>query len=166
MKKVLVIGCCGSGKSTFSKRLSEKLNIEPIHLDQHYWRRNWEETSKEEWKEKVKKLVERDEWIMDGNYGGTFNIRFRKADTVFYLERSKWFCLYRVIKRVIKYKGHVRPDMVEGCEERFDWSFMKYVYSFNKYHKPIIDDYLMSFDGVKHVLKSDKECRMFLSNLK
>ena len=163
MKRVLVIGCCGSGKSTFSKKLSEKLNIETIHLDQYYWKKDWVETDNKEWREKVKELAKKDEWIMDGNYGGTFDIRFPKADMIILLDNSKWVCLYRVIKRIIKYNGKVRPDMPDGCRERFDRKFLKYVYSFNNDHQPIIDSYLSLFTHKQqYILKSNKASNKFI----
>ena len=71
MKKVLVIGCCGAGKSTFSKTLQSILKLELIHLDQYYHKPNWEEPEKEQWEGIVNNLVQKPSWIMDGNYKGT-----------------------------------------------------------------------------------------------
>ena len=68
MQKVLVIGCCGSGKSTFSKKLQSILNVELIHLDQYYHKPNWEEPKKEEWERRVNNLIQKPSWIMDGTY--------------------------------------------------------------------------------------------------
>jgi len=59
MKRVMVIGCCGAGKSTFSRKLAEITKLETIHLDQYYWKPNWEETDKVEWKTIVTKLSNR-----------------------------------------------------------------------------------------------------------
>jgi len=71
MKKVLAIGCYGAGKSTFSKKLQSILKLELIHLDQYYYKPNWEEPEKEQWKQTVNNLVQKPSWIMDGNYKGT-----------------------------------------------------------------------------------------------
>ena len=102
MKKVLVIGCCGAGKSTFSRKLHNIINLELIHLDQYYHKPNWEEPEKREWEGIVNNLVQKLSWIMDGNYKGTFDIRFKEADTIIYLDYSTLKCLWRVIKRIIK----------------------------------------------------------------
>src|SRR5688572_30960534 len=76
MKRILVIGSGGAGKSTFARRLGKILSIEVIHLDSIYWRPGWIETPKQEWKKRVEHLIAGDSWIMDGNYSGTLQLRF------------------------------------------------------------------------------------------
>jgi len=127
MKKVIVIGSGGSGKSTFARELGERTGIEVIHLDQEYWRPNWEKTPTDEWEAKVAAMLERDSWIMDGNFGGTREMRMRAADTIIFLDLPRHICLYRILKRTIKYYGRSRPDMTEGCNERFDLEFILWV---------------------------------------
>ena len=127
----MVIGCCGAGKSTFSKALHAITRLELIHLDQHYWKPDWEETDSEQWRATVQELAGRPAWIIDGNYGGTLDIRIERADTIIYLDYPTWKCLWRVIKRILKYRGRERPDMPKGCRERFDWNFLHYVATFN-----------------------------------
>jgi adenylate kinase family enzyme len=78
----MVIGCSGSGKSSFSRKLSIKLKLPLIHLDQKYWKPGWVEPEKAEWKRKMEKLVEKEKWVLDGNYGGTMNIRIERADAI------------------------------------------------------------------------------------
>ena len=167
MKRVLVIGCCGSGKSTFSKKLQSKLNIELIHLDQHYWQEHWVEPSKDEWVNKVEQLVERDEWIMDGNYGGTMSLRMEKADTILFLDYSTSKCLWRVVKRTIQHYDTERPDMPKGCKERFDLDFIRYVTRFNTVQRKSILERLNHFKNDKRieVFKRDKDAEGFLKTL-
>ena len=88
MKRVMVIGCGGAGKSTFSKKLGQLTGLEVIHLDQYYWKPNWEESDKEEWNQLATQLATKPSWIMDGNYGGTMDIRIARADTIIYLDFS------------------------------------------------------------------------------
>jgi len=64
MKRVMVIGCSGAGKSTFSKRLHSITKIEVIHLDQYYWKPNWVESNTEEWTKTAEALIQKEEWIM------------------------------------------------------------------------------------------------------
>ncbi len=92
MKKIIVIGSGGAGKSTFSRRLGEVTGIPVIHLDQLYWRPNWEKTPAPEWEAAVAELVRGETWIMDGNFGGTREIRMRAADTN-HLSRHPTPCL-------------------------------------------------------------------------
>ena len=86
MKKVLVIGICGAGKSTLIQILSKKFDLPIIHLDQHYWKDGWVEPSKEEWNQKLNSLLNNEKWVMDGNYSSSFDIRFPAADTLIYLD--------------------------------------------------------------------------------
>ena len=138
MQRVLVIGCSGVGKSTLSHQLADAWQLPLIHLDQGYWEAGWIESDKKIWRAKVAQHVLAERWIMDGNYGGTMDLRMAKADLVVWLDYSRWICLWRVIKRTLKYHGKTRPDMTDGCPERFDWPFLVYIYDFAKKHRPRI----------------------------
>ena len=167
LQKILVIGCCGAGKSTFSKKLHSILNLEIIHLDQYYHKPNWEEAEEDEWKKIVNSLVQKPSWIMDGNYGGTFDVRFKEADTIIYLDYSTILCFWRVIRRIVKHHGKVRPDMPEGCKERFDLEFLYFVLTFNrKFRKGIIQKLNLVKDEKKvQVFKTDKQADKFLGQI-
>ena len=130
IKKIMIIGSPGSGKSTFSRKLSEITGIPLIHLDKEFWNNGWVETPREEWVKKQNCLISRDEWILDGNYGSTMDIRLERADTVFCFKLSRAVCLLSYFKRVITNIGKVRADMPEGCPEKLDFEFMKYIWKF------------------------------------
>ena len=163
----MVIGCCGSGKSTFSMKLRKKLKLPLIHLDQYYWRPNWTETPKGEWENIVKKLASKEDWIIDGNYGKTLDLRFERADTIIYLDVSTIKCLYRVLKRIWKYHGTERPDMPQGCKERFDFDFLHYVAVFNLMRRRKMLDRLNILKEHKQVviIKDDVDIHNFLSEI-
>ncbi|MEZ4883558.1 MAG: hypothetical protein R3E32_02385 [Chitinophagales bacterium] len=93
MKKILVIGSGGSGKSTLSLQLQKILQIPLIHLDEYYWCANWVESTKSEWEQKVRQLMEGETWIMDGNYSSTLELRLTKADTVIFLDFPRIKCI-------------------------------------------------------------------------
>ncbi len=82
MRRILVLGSGGAGKSTFTRQLSEKIGLPVIHLDSYFWNSGWVETPKDEWIPLVCELSRRSEWIMDGNYSGTIHVRLKHADTV------------------------------------------------------------------------------------
>jgi adenylate kinase family enzyme len=124
----MVIGVSsGVGKSTFARKLSAALNIEVYHLDALYWKPGWAEAPLEEFAAAQKKIVCNDQWIIEGNYSNTFEIRVEQADTIFYLELPLLICLYRVIKRWFQNIGRTRSDMGEGCNEKIDWDFIKFI---------------------------------------
>ena len=164
LQKILVIGCCGAGKSTFSKKLQLILNLEIIHLDQYYHKPNWEEPQQEEWKKIVNKLVQKSSWIMDGNYSETMDVRIKSADTIIYLDYPILKCFWRVMIRIFKYHGLVRSDMANGCKEQFDLEFLHFVLTFNSKNRKEI---LKRLDSAKenkkvYIFKSDKEADLFL----
>src|SRR5688572_22342824 len=109
MERVLVIGSGGAGKSTFAKRLAERLGLPLVHLDAIYWRDGWIETPKEEWRGIVARLIGEPRWVMDGNYGGTMDMRLAAADTVIFLDMPRVVCLWRVVKRYFQFRGHAHP---------------------------------------------------------
>ncbi|MBT2638920.1 MULTISPECIES: DNA topology modulation protein [unclassified Bacillus (in: firmicutes)] len=136
MEKVIIIGCGGAGKSTLSRKLGEIRNIKVYHLDALYWKPGWEMTAKNEWETLIKQVIEKDSWIMDGNYGSTIDMRAQAADTIIFLDYSAPRCLYGVFKRRIMYHGRTRPDMNEGCPERLDWDFIKWVAKYKREKAP------------------------------
>lgn len=136
MKKIMVIGSPGSGKSTFSRELAEITGLPLIHLDKLFWRPGWVHCSREEFDRLLTAELEKDRWIIDGNYSRTIELRLKYADTVIFFDYPRRVCLWRVIKRILGGRGNVRPDMGEGCPERLDFEFLKYVWNFNKTELP------------------------------
>ena len=168
MKKVLVIGSSGAGKSTFARRLGKITGIEIVHLDKLHWKPNWTEPSKEEWRIVVENLVKRDSWILDGNFSSTMKIRVAACDTVVFLEMPRVVCIWRVLKRIVVYRRGERPDMAEGCGEKFDWTFIKWIWNYPKQSKPKIESILEQYRNEKTIiyLKSNQEIENFLCKIK
>ncbi|MFH0348550.1 DNA topology modulation protein [Bacillus sp. SW14] len=167
MKKVVLIGSGGSGKSTLARQLGEKLNINVYHLDSLFWKPNWVGVPKEEQRKVQNDLVKKEDWIIDGNYGGTMDIRLNSADTIIFLDIDRKICTYRAFKRIIKYRNKTRPDMGEGCEERFELDFFKWIWNYPKTKRPVILKRLEQLSEHKEViiLKSPKEVQKFLENV-
>jgi adenylate kinase family enzyme len=167
MKKIIVIGSSGAGKSTFARRLGEATGLEVIHLDRLYWKPNWTETPKDEWRKTVERIVRGDSWIIDGNFGGTLEPRFEACDTVIFLEMPPAVCVYRILKRVVFYRPGRRPDMADGCHEKFDWEFLKWVWNFPKRSQPKIEAQIDRFQDTKTIirLRSKGEVENFLANI-
>lgn len=164
MKKVVIIGSGGAGKSTLARQLSEKLAIDVYHLDKLFWQPNWVLSSREKQREIQSKLVKLESWIIDGNYGSTFDIRLPAADTIIFLDIPRVICIYRAFKRVLQYRNRTRPDMGEGCEERYDLEFFKWIWDFPKKRRPELIKRLDYFSAEKRIiiLSSLKEVKKFI----
>lgn len=120
MKRIMIIGSCGSGKTTLSKQLHKILNLPLIHLDQINWRDNWTTVGREEFDSQLKQEIEKPAWIIDGNYNRTIPLRLEKCDTVIYLDYPRFTYVLGIIKRVVTGYGKSRDDMGGNCPERFD----------------------------------------------
>ena len=166
-KKIMVIGCGGSGKTTFSQEISKILGIDVIHLDLLFWKPGWVETEKSKWKQIVKEISSQKQWIIDGNYGSTIDIRLSAADTIIFLDMSRFSCLWRVLNRRILFNGKARLDICEGCPESLSWEFVKWIWTFPKLKRPGLLEKLAACKNKKNVifLRSNKEIKSFLENL-
>lgn len=167
MQKILLIGSGSSGKSTLAHELGARLGIDVHHLDALLWKPNWTPATRQEQIAIQSELIERDSWIIDGNYGGTLDLRVDAADTVVFLDLPRTVCTYRVLKRMLKYRGKTRPDMGPDCEERFDPKFLKWVWGYPKSQRPDVLNLLQSVPAEKQVimLDSQKQVRDFLTRV-
>lgn len=128
MKKIIVAGVsAGVGKSTFASKLAKKLEIPVHHLDTYYWQSGWIERDTEEFRKDQQQLVKRETWIIEGNYSSSMGIRLAEADTFIYLELPLRVCIYRALKRWVVNYGKTRPDMADGCVEKMDKEFIKFI---------------------------------------
>lgn len=131
-----------------------------------YWQSGWIETLKDEWVKKQDELTSGSEWIIDGNYGSTMEIRLLKADTVIFFDLKRLVCTIGYIIRVFKNKGKSRPDMPEGCPEKIDIEFIKYIWNFPKVsRKRIISRLIDCSDKKVIVFKKRIEAKKFIENL-
>ena len=152
MKRVMIIGCGGSGKSTLATQLGRKLSLPVHHLDRLFWRPGWIEPPKDDWREGQERLCEEPEWILDGNYGGTMDVRFAAADTIIFLDVSTLTCLVGVFQRFFRFRGRTRPDMTEGCPERLEWPFLKWIWTYRRDRLPKILRKLNELKSGKNVI--------------
>lgn len=158
--KIIVIGCPGSGKSTFSQMLKEKLNIPLFHLDMLYHNADGTHISKEELEEKLQKIFqENKEWIIDGNYQRTLEMRIKECDTIFLLDYPIEICLAGAESRV----GKKRDDL-PWVEEKLDEEFKQVILNFSKEKLPHIYELIDKYKDNKQVVifKSREEADSYL----
>lgn len=163
MKKIIVIGCPGSGKSTFSVKLRKRTGFPLFHLDMMYWNPDRTTVGKAVFIERLSGALRGDEWIIDGNYGSTMELRLRACDTVIFLDYPLEVCLKGIGER----KGKVRSDMPwiekEGEE---DEEFIEFIKNYNFQSKPKVMELLEKyFDKDIYIFKSREEAEKFLNGI-
>lgn len=162
-KRILIIGSSGAGKSTLSKRLSQQWDLPLVHLDTLFWNEGWVPTPKSEFREKIQTELEKETWIIDGNFDSTLELRASYADLIVFLDFSRVLCTYRVFKRAWMYRGKTRPDMAQGCNEKMDVEFAKWVWRFPTNVRPHTLDILRNVkDTDICILRNPKEVEGFL----
>ncbi len=134
--RIVIIGRSGSGKSTLSKKIAEITHYPLLHLDSIWHTTDYSNHAKDWFSEYQKEFMQQDNWIIDGNYGGTFSNRLPQADVIIWLKINKYKAVYRVIKRSLDYHmdQNNRSEMPQQFSEHFDhdyWDFLKFVYSYD-----------------------------------
>lgn len=128
--KIAVIGYSGSGKSTLARTLAAGYGIEVLHLDRVHWLPGWNVRSAEEKLRIVEEFLDsHDAWVIDGTYRKLYEARrMEEADLIVELLFGRLACYSRARRRWKRYRGKSRPDMGEGCEEKFDFAFVKWIF--------------------------------------
>ena len=138
-QRIVVLGCSGSGKSTLSRKLAEKLGLSYVSMDREFfWLPGWKLRDRAEIRRMISETAAGERWIMDGNSPGTLDIRLPRAGAVIWLRLSRYLCLYRVVRRWWRHAGKTRPDMAEGCPEKIDLEFLRYIWNFESRETPEI----------------------------
>ena len=137
MKKIIVIGCPGSGKSTFSKALHKITGIPLFHLDMMFWNADKTTVEKSVFYERLSKTIQNSEWIIDGNYGSTMELRLQECDTIIFLDYSLEVCLNGVRER----RGKARSDM-PWIETEEDVEFIEFIKNYNSQSRPQVIELL------------------------
>lgn len=165
--RIIIIGCGGSGKSTLASELGKIIHIPVIHLDKEFWNPGWKETPRPLWIVKQESLISKEKWIIDGNYTGTMELRFSAADLVIFLDINTITCTISVIKRWITNIGKTRIDMGNGCPEKIDFEFLRWIWSYSKKQKPKIMVLHEKYKSIPFiVLKSRKQIKELLEGVK
>lgn len=165
-KKIAIIGCAGSGKTTLALYLNKKLNLPVYHLDQYYWKKGWQRSDFDAFSVIHTKLCAQETWIMEGSYYRLFQHRSQAAEAIIFLDPPRYRCLWRVLKRSILYWGTAIPGSSKECkQEIFTIKFLEFLYWIWTFNKRYRDAIMQELDNLKHekkvyILKSLKEKNM------
>ena len=162
MEKILIIGCPGSGKSTLSKKINKMTKIPLYHLDLIYWKDDKTNIDKNEFISVLSDILKKDEWIIDGNYSSTMEMRIKSCDTIIFLDYPLDVCLKGVNER----KGTKRSDM-PWIETEDDISFIEFIKAYNSVNRPQVLDLFNKYPEKKiYIFKNRKEADEFVAKLK
>lgn len=162
MKKVIVIGCPGSGKSTLSKKLHRKTGLPLYHLDLLRWNADQTMVEKRVFLERLSNVLKQDAWIIDGNYGSTMEPRMQACDTVIFLDYPLDVCLDGISKR----SGKPRSDMPWTEPEQYDREFIGFIRNYSSQSRPQVMRLLEKYaDRNIIIFKTRYEADLFLSQI-
>ena len=162
MKRILIIGNAGSGKTTFAKRLAEKLELPLIHLDRLYWCGDWEHLSRDEFDTVLQAELEKPQWIIDGNYASTMELRMEACDTVIFLDYPVELCLQGIRNR----KGKPRSDLPWLEPEEDDEEFLEFIRNYPIQNRPEVLNLLNRYSHKRSFVFTDRAQAMaFLKQL-
>ena len=102
-------------------------------------------------------------WVMDGNYLRTLPRRLERCDAVLFLDYPRRLCLFRALRRILRWRGRTRPDMAEGCPERLDPAFIRWIWDFHRTQRPRVLELLSAWKGEAHIFRSPAQCAAFLA---
>lgn len=159
MEKAIIIGCPGAGKSTFARKLKEKTGLPLFYLDMIWHKADGTNISRDEFDGKIKEIMKKEQWILDGNYIRTLEMRLKECDTVFLLDYSLELCLEGASSRI----GKERPDM-PWVESEFDLEFRQFIVDFPKDSLPKIYELLKKYEKEKelHIFRKREDAEEYL----
>jgi adenylate kinase family enzyme len=163
VQRIAVIGSGGAGKSMLARQLGAILDLPVIHLDQHYWSPGWVPMPDDRWWDCQRALLRGDRWVVDGNYGGTLELRAELADTIVFLDLPRRVCVSRALRRV-------RSPVLQadGCPQRMDRQFLRWIWQFPTRTRPRMLAVLQTYAATTDVrrLRSPAEVRALLADLR
>lgn len=163
MPKIIVLGNSGSGKSTFTVSLANKIKVDYLHLDALIYKHNWKQPEYEDM-DYIMSFLEKENWIIDGNFLNNALARFEQCDTIYFLDLNRFTCLFSVIKRYFKYKGKHRDSRSDLCDEELSKDYLKWVFKdFYKTSRQRIYQFINNHPEKKiYIFKSRREVKKYL----
>lgn len=161
-KKIVIFGRPGSGKSTFTKKLSEATGIPAYHLDKIYFTDNWVKRDNQAYLDDLQNWVNKNEWIIDGNSLRSLEVRWQNADVVVYFNFPFWYCFWNMFKRLFD-KDCAIDDRASGCREALRWDLVTYTWRYRRRVKDLIPEMRTKYPQVTFVeIVSQQQIEVFL----
>ena len=167
MDRIAVVGCSGGGKSTLARKLGAKLGLPIVHLDVIFWLPGWKESDDARFRAKLEAALAGGRWITDGNFSRMADLHFAGAEMIVWVDQPRTLCVRRALLRVIRERGGKRADMAEGCDERIDVEFLRYIWRWNAVTRPKIEAAIARHAPTTPVvrLRNDREITEWLEGV-
>ena len=165
--RVAILGNSGSGKSTLAKRLADRFGVPLLYLDTVNFESGWVERGAKEKARDVARFMENEDWVIEGNYLKLLlDERLDRSDAIIILDYGRWVCLSGALRRWLRHRGTVRESMSDGCVERLDLGFLKWV-AFGQFSDGRADEMRSIADRYPektHVFRTRRELESFLES--
>jgi len=167
VRRILIVGSSGAGKTTLAREVARRLDLPLIHLDRHYWRPGWVPAAADDFRAEVAALAARPAWVMDGNYRSSLDLRLPRADLLVLCDPPRLRCLARVLRRRWAHRAAPRPDLPDGCPEQVDLQFLRYVWDYPRRSRPLVHAAVAAHAPAVPVvrLRTRREVRRWLATL-
>jgi adenylate kinase family enzyme len=167
MNRIMIVGGSGVGKSTLAHFLSVKLQLPIIHMDHLFWAPNWVQRDKAQVIQMARAAADDPSWVFEGNHSGSWDYRAERAEIIVVLIIPRWLRMWRILKRTVWHYGRSRPDMAEGCPERFDFDFWKWSWAYDSHSGGKLRAFGQSWSDQRQVvwLSSPREVRHFMRSI-
>jgi adenylate kinase family enzyme len=167
MNRVMIVGQPGSGKSTLARAIGHIAKLPVVHVDMIHWMPGWVERDHTE-KLRLAHLEEaKEHWVFEGGLSSTWDTRLARADMLVFLDIPLRIRLWRVTLRTLRHYGQSRPDLPQGCPERFSLEFFHFIWRTRQTGRQKMLKLLESARGKEaHHLKSAPEVQGFLDRLR
>ena len=165
--RIAILGNSGSGKSTLAKRLADRFGVPLLYLDTVNFESGWVERDADEKTRNVARFMENEDWVIEGNYLKLLlDERLDRSDAIIILDYGRWVCLSGALRRWLRHRGTVRESMSDGCVERLDLGFLKWV-AFGQFSDGRADELRSIADRYPekiHVFRTRRELESFLES--
>lgn len=166
LRRIMIFGRPGSGKSTFAYKLHQTLQIPVFHLDKHFYQLNWLERPTQEFLSIQQSIVNKESWIIDSNSTKSLEMRYSRADMVLYFNYPRWKCYVRILKRLF-YKDPAIDDRAVGCHEIIRFKLLWYTWNFEERVTQKIDFLKKKYPHIPFIeIKNNRQLERFLEKTK
>jgi adenylate kinase family enzyme len=167
MKRVMIVGQPGAGKSTLARAVGAATGLPVVHMDKIHWMPGWQERPVEDKAAMARAEELKDEWVFEGGFSRSWPHRLGRCDTLIWLDLPLSLRAWRVFKRTIRDYGRTRPDLPENCPEQFSGEFWGWIWKTRKTGRIKIGALVSTATAETKVyhLKTPQEVNAFIAQL-